>query len=166
MRKALRVIFMVFAGVVGGYVGYWLGYLAGWSTHADWPFQIGGGTGAILMSMAMAVAGVLVAGGLLRLPSLVIDRRLRKHGEHAEATVIDRWGTGLDLRGLSSSLRQYRVLVEVRLPDGTHRQAHSTQWLEPDEFAALQPGQRIMVRYHLRHPDRVLVDTTHLVSAE
>jgi len=166
MHKTVRVTFMVFAGIVGGYIGYWLGHLAGWSTNADWPFQIGGGDGAIALSILMAVVGVLVAGGLLRLPSLVIDRRLRKHGEHSEATVIDRWGTGLDLRGLSSSLRQYRVLVEVRLPDGTHRRAHSTQWLEPDEFAALQPGQRIMVRYHLRHPDRVLVDTTHLVSAE
>ena len=165
MHKTIRVTFMVIAGIVGGYIGYWLGDLAGWSTNADWPFQIGGGTGAILLSMAMAVAGVLVAGGLLRLPSLLIDRRLRNHGDHAEATVIDRWGTGLDLRGLNSTLRQYRVLVEVRLPDGTHRRAHATQWLEPVELAALQPGQQVMVRYHLRHPDRVLVDTHHLTSA-
>ncbi len=66
MSKTYRVLWMVLGGVVGGYVGYWIGHLAGWSTDADWPFEIGGGTGAILMSMALAVLGVLIAGLLTR----------------------------------------------------------------------------------------------------
>ncbi|MFZ0323708.1 MAG: DUF3592 domain-containing protein [Actinomycetes bacterium] len=162
MQKTFRVVVLVLGGLVGGYIGYWLGYWAGWSTNAEWPLRIGGGNGAIALSMGMAVVGVLVAGAFLRLPSWLIDRRLRNHGEHAEATIVDRWGTGLSMRGLSSSLKQYRVLVEVRLPDGTHRKAHSTQWLQPDEFSALQPGRQVTVHYHLRHPDRVLIDTAHL----
>jgi hypothetical protein len=62
MSKTVRVLWMVVGGVVGGYVGYWLGHLAGWSTDADWPFKIGGGQGAILLSVGLAVLGVLIVG--------------------------------------------------------------------------------------------------------
>jgi len=44
----VRVVVLVLGGVVGGYAGYWIGHLAGWSSNADWPWNIGGGTGAIL----------------------------------------------------------------------------------------------------------------------
>jgi len=66
MSKTSRVLWMVLGGIVGGYFGYWIGHLAGWSTDADWPFQIGGGQGAIAMSIGLAVLGVLIVGGLLR----------------------------------------------------------------------------------------------------
>jgi hypothetical protein len=66
MTKTIRVLWMVVGGIVGGYVGYWLGHLAGWSTDAEWPFRIGGGQGAILTSIGMAVLGVLLAGWLTR----------------------------------------------------------------------------------------------------
>ena len=59
MGKVGSVLLMVLGGIVGGYAGYWIGHLAGWSTDADWPFKIGGGTGAIVMSIGLAVAGVL-----------------------------------------------------------------------------------------------------------
>ena len=61
MRQSLRVLWMVFGGVLGAYIGYWIGHVAGWSVDADWPFRIGGGTGAILLSMGMSVLGVFVA---------------------------------------------------------------------------------------------------------
>lgn len=61
MRQPFRVLWMVVGGIIGGWVGYWLGDLAGWSTNAQWPLHVGGGAGAILLSMAMAVLGVLLA---------------------------------------------------------------------------------------------------------
>jgi membrane protein YqaA with SNARE-associated domain len=66
MGKAYRVLLMVVGGILGGYFGYWLGHLAGWSTNAEWPFKIGGGTGAIAVSIGLAVVGVLIVGGLTR----------------------------------------------------------------------------------------------------
>lgn len=61
MRQPFRVSLIVLGGIIGGWVGYWLGHLAGWSTDAQWPLHVGGGTGAILLSMAMSVLGVLLA---------------------------------------------------------------------------------------------------------
>ena len=71
MSKTSRVLWMVLGGVVGGYFGYWIGHLAGWSSDAEWPFKIGGGTGAILVSIGLAVLGVLLVGWVTRshLPS-------------------------------------------------------------------------------------------------
>lgn len=66
MSTTYRVLCMVLAGVLGGYFGYWLGHLAGWSTDADWPFTIGGGAGAIVTSIGLAVVAVLVTAALLR----------------------------------------------------------------------------------------------------
>ena len=66
-RGAVRVIMMVVAGIIGGYFGYWIGHAAGWSSDADWPWHIGGGTGAILLSIGLALIGVLVVWLLLAL---------------------------------------------------------------------------------------------------
>jgi membrane protein YqaA with SNARE-associated domain len=66
MNKAIRVISLVLGGLIGGYCGYWLGHWAGWSVDADWPFTIGGGTGAILTSMALSVLGVWLVAVVLR----------------------------------------------------------------------------------------------------
>ena len=60
MRRAFRVPFMVLGGIIGGWGGYWIGHLAGWSIDAEWPWEIGGGTGAVLLSIGLAVAGVLL----------------------------------------------------------------------------------------------------------
>ena len=61
MRQSLRVLCMVLGGILGGWAGYWLGHVAGWSVDAEWPWHIGGGTGAILLSMGLALLGVLLA---------------------------------------------------------------------------------------------------------
>ena len=67
-REWLRVVAVVVVGIICGWGGYWLGHLAGWSADADWPVQIGGGAGAIVLSIALAVAGALlqVGDGVLR----------------------------------------------------------------------------------------------------
>jgi hypothetical protein len=64
MSKTYRVLWMVIGGVVGSYLGYWIGHAAGWSTDAEWPFRIGGGNGAIVLSIGLAVVGVLIVGWL------------------------------------------------------------------------------------------------------
>jgi MFS family permease len=64
LNKTYRVLWMVLGGIVGGYLGYWLGHAAGWSTDAEWPFRIGAGIGAIALSIAFAVLGVVVTGWL------------------------------------------------------------------------------------------------------
>ena len=58
MRSWVRVLWMVVGGFIGAYAGYWIGYLLGWSSDAEWPFRVGGGTGATLLSIAMSVVGV------------------------------------------------------------------------------------------------------------
>jgi hypothetical protein len=65
MRKALGVLFLVVCGVVGAWVGYWVGHLAGWSEDAHWPGTVGGGTGAILMSIGLSVLFMIIAGVLV-----------------------------------------------------------------------------------------------------
>ncbi len=59
-RGWLGVVTAVIVGIICGWGGYWLGHLAGWSADAEWPTQIGGGTGAIVLSIALAVAGALI----------------------------------------------------------------------------------------------------------
>jgi hypothetical protein len=51
---------MVVGGFIGAYAGYWIGYLFGWSSDAEWPFRVGGGTGAILLSISVSVLGVFL----------------------------------------------------------------------------------------------------------
>jgi hypothetical protein len=58
---------MVVGGFVGANVGYWIGHLAGWSKNAEWPFQIGGGDGAIGLSIGMSILGVFLSGLALAL---------------------------------------------------------------------------------------------------
>lgn len=60
MRRTLRVLFLVACGIVGAWAGYWIGHLAGWSQDADWPWTIGGGSGAILLSIGTAVLLVVL----------------------------------------------------------------------------------------------------------
>lgn len=158
MRKSLRPLLMVLGGIVGGYLGYWVGHLAGWSTDADWPFQVGGGTGAILTSIAGAVLGVLLVMALLALPSLLTARHLRRVGATTSGTVITRRDLGLQMNGLHRHRQQFDLLVDVRLPDGSRRPLHTTQWLEREEVRALQPGHDVTVRYDPRHPERILAE--------
>ena len=66
MVKAVSIVIMVLCGIGGGWIGYWIGHAAGWSVNAEWPGQIGGGTGAILMSMGMSMLFVALAAVAVR----------------------------------------------------------------------------------------------------
>jgi hypothetical protein len=144
---------MVLGGLVGGYFGYWIGHLAGWSTDAEWPFRIGGGNGAIALSIGLAVLGVLAVAGLLELLAARSVRKLRANGVAATGLIIDRWTLGM----LRAGRREYGFLVETRMPDGTLALGHATEWLTADEAAALMPHREVMVRYDPTHPRRVVV---------
>jgi hypothetical protein len=60
MSRVARVLLVVLGGLIGGWAGYWIGHPAGWAADATWPRHAEGGTGAALLSIGLAVAGVLV----------------------------------------------------------------------------------------------------------
>ena len=160
MRKTYRVLLMVLGGVVGGWVGYWLGAAFGWSTNAQWPWRIGGGTGAILLSMAMAVLGVVLVATAIALPPFLTERRLRAGGasiDSVEATVLEGWSLGLQVDTPHVHRHLYAFLVETRTPDGSIRIEHATQWLTIEEFNAFRSGRPVRALVDREHPGRVLV---------
>lgn len=161
MSRTYRVIVMVLGGLVGGWLGYWLGHWAGWSADADWPWRIGGGTGAILTSIALAVLGVLLAGAALALPSVFVERRLRREGLVGDALILDRWNLGLHVTGFGrrgGARAQYAFLVEIPLPDRTLWVAHATQWLTAAQQAELVPGRHATVRYRASRQGHVVLE--------
>ena len=62
MSKPTRVVVTVVAGIIAGWCGYWIGHWFGWSSNADWPVSLGGGAGAIMLSIAFAVVAALIVG--------------------------------------------------------------------------------------------------------
>jgi hypothetical protein len=92
-RSPVRVLLMVLGGLIAGYAGYWIGHLAGWSTDADWSLRIGGGTGAILLSIGMTVAGAALPG-------------LLRTGRRRHSPVLARRGRGGTLRRRGAGLHR------------------------------------------------------------
>jgi hypothetical protein len=75
MGRVMRIVIIVVCGVAGAWAGYWLGYLVGWSEDAEWPGQIGGGTGAVLLSIGLSVLSVIVARRIVfRAPARRVHR--------------------------------------------------------------------------------------------
>ena len=88
MRKAVNILICVLCGIAGGWIGYWIGYAAGWSTNAEWPGQVGGGTGAILMSIGTSVLCVALAAiAVFYVPQRGLSR-VQESGVTARATVM------------------------------------------------------------------------------
>ena len=158
MRKTFRVLIMVGGGILGGYFGYWIGHLAGWSRDADWPFKIGGGDGAILMSMGLAVVGVLVAGLWLGLPPYLNARRLGETGLRSTAKILEVRDLGFSAGGLTRQRRQFEFVVELASTSGATRQTRVVQWVSTDDAATLRPGREVTVRYDPARPDRVVIE--------
>jgi hypothetical protein len=158
MTKALRILFMVLCGIVGAWVGYWIGHLAGWSENADWPLRIGGGTGAILLSMAFAVLGVALAGALLTVPSYRRAKRLLRAGTPARATVLEVKETGLRASGWNGVRRQLCCQLEVHPSDGAAFHAQATQFMSVAEESSMQPGAEVGIRYDPAKPSRVAIE--------
>lgn len=158
MRKTFRVLLMVLGGIVGGWAGYWIGHVAGWSTDADFPWTIGGGTGAILMSMGLAVLGVLLTGLWVALPPFLKARRVLEIGVQAPATILDAWSLGLGTKGLRNGRQAFEFLVEVHPAHGVPRQARVIQWIPVEMADTVHKGRDVMVRYDPARPSRVAIE--------
>lgn len=156
-KKFPRVLVMVLGGFVGAYLGYWIGHLAGWSENAKWPFEIGGGDGAIGLSIGVSVLGVFLTGLALALPSVMSARRILTTGRPAEATVLEVWDLGLRTFGTGFGRRQFGYELRMHSERG-ERRVRGIQWLTPEELTAMAPGAEVMVRCDRERPDRVAID--------
>lgn len=156
-KKFTRVLVMVLGGFVGAYVGYWIGHLAGWSENAEWPFQIGGGDGAIGLSIGISVLGVFLTGLALSLPSAMAARRILATGHPARATVVGISDLGLRTFGRGFGRGQFGYELVLHTERG-ERRVRGIQWLTPEELRVLVPGAEVMVRCDRGRPDRVALD--------
>jgi hypothetical protein len=156
-KKFPRVLVMVLGGFVGAYVGYWIGHLAGWSENAEWPFRIGGGDGAIGLSIGVAVVGVFLTGLILALPSAISARRISTTGHPARATVLEIWDLGLRTFGAGFGRGQFGFELSLHTDRGDRR-VRGIQWLTPEELKAMVPGAEVMVRLDPHRRDRVALD--------
>jgi hypothetical protein len=157
MRKTLNVLIMVLCGVVGAWAGYWLGYLAGWSENAEWPGKIGGGSGAILLSIGMSVSFAVLAGIVVFLFPGRGVRRVLESGAPAQATVVSAVETGAQTLGLKGTRHQVSCDLEVCPSDGSPYRARTTQFLSEADEDALQPGATVAIRYDPARPKRVAI---------
>jgi hypothetical protein len=158
MRKALNILFIVLCGMLGGWVGYWIGHAAGWSENAEWPGQVGGGTGAILLSIGTAVLFVaLAAAGVFLIPQRGLRRVLRSDVT-APATVIDVAETGASRWTRAGTRHQIRCELEVCPPDGTPYRAKAVQFVGEATEHALRPGEKVAVRIDPGAPTHVAID--------
>lgn len=158
MTKALNILFIVLCGMLGGWVGYWIGHAAGWSENAVWPSQVGGGTGAILLSIGMAVLFVALAAAVVFLVPQRGLRRALASDIVAPATVIDFTETGASRWTRAGTRRQVRCVLEVCPPDGTPYRARAVQFVGEDTEAKLWPGETIAVHIDPGAPTRVAID--------
>lgn len=156
-KKFTRALVMVLGGLAGAYVGYWLGHLAGWSENAEWPFKIGGGDGAIGLSIGVSVLGVFLSGLALALPPLMSTRRILATGYPAEATVLEIWDLGLRTFGTGFGRGQFGFALTLHTDRG-ERRVKGIQWLTPEELKAITPGAEVRVRWD--RADRVALDLT------
>ena len=158
MRRALNIVFIVFFGVVGGWTGYWIGHAAGWSQNADWPRTIGGGTGAILLSIGVSVLFVLLAASLVFFTPQRGLRTVLASGTVAAATVLSAEQTGAQSWRPSGTRRQVSCELEVHPSGGTPYRARATQFVTEAVEQTLQPGATVAIRYDPARPARVAIE--------
>jgi hypothetical protein len=158
MWRAVNTVFAIVCGIIGGWVGYWIGHFAGWSTNADWPAHIGGGTGAILLSILLALIGVAVAAAIMSVGPYRRTRRLLRIGTPAQAKVLEVKRAGLTIRGLREIWEKVCCELEVHPSEGSPFQARACQFASRSLEAALRPGAMVEVRYDRAKPARAAVE--------
>jgi hypothetical protein len=158
--KAVNIVIVVLCGIVGGWIGYWIGHAAGWSVNADWPGQIGGGTGAILLSMGMSVLFVALAAVVVFLVPQRGVRRVLRSGVPAKATVIGMSETGAVRWARKGTRHQVTCELEVCPADGTPYRARAVQFVSEAFEDGLRPGATIAVRVDPDVPKHVALDET------
>ena len=158
MRKAVNILICVLCGIAGGWIGYWIGYAAGWSTNAEWPGQVGGGTGAILMSIGTSVLFVALAAiAVFSVPQRGLSR-VQESGVTVRATVIDISETGASRWTREGTRRQIRCELEVCPPDGVPYRARAVQFVGAATEEVLRPGTTVAVRVDPSRPEHVAID--------
>ena len=133
-------------------------YLAGWSQNADWPGRIGGGSGAIVLSIGMSVLFVVLAGIMVFLVPQRGLRRVLESGAPAQATVVSVKETGAQSWGLKGTRHQVSCELEVCPSDGSPYRARTTQFVSAAVEGALQPGATVAIRYDPAKPRRVAIE--------
>jgi hypothetical protein len=157
MKAWVIVVLMVIAGIIGAWVGYWIGHFAGWSENATWPLRIGGGDGAILLSIVVSFVSVWAAGLWLIVRPLLRNRRLLATGARAHATILKVWRTGVRIDRIMGSRRQVGVELEMHPADHASYRAKATYLADPAEEGELHPGAEVDVRYDPARPTSVSV---------
>jgi hypothetical protein len=158
MRRAVNILICVLCGIAGGWIGYWIGYAAGWSTNAEWPGQVGGGTGAILLSIGTSVLFVALAAIAVFYVPQRGQSRVRESGVTARATVIDISDTGASRWTREGTRRQIRCELEVCPPDGAPYRARAVQFVGAATEKALRSGTTVTVRVDPSEPEHVAID--------
>lgn len=158
MRRTLTVVALVLCGIVGAWVGYWVGYQLGWSEGAIWPWTVGGGTGAILLSIGVSVLFVFVAGLIVVFAPQRDVRHLLRTGAAAPAVVVSARETGAVAWAPRGTRHQVAYEFEVRPPAGPSYRARSTQFVSEAAERALQPGATVAIRYDLNAPTHVAIE--------
>ena len=158
MRRVVNILFCVLCGIAGGWIGYWIGYAAGWSENAEWPGRVGGGTGAILLSIGTSVLFVaLAAVAVFYIPQRGLPHA-RESGVTARATVIDISETGASRWTRGGTRRQIRCELEVCPPQGTPYRARAVQFVGAATEHALRPGATVAVHIDPGAPKHVAID--------
>lgn len=165
MRKALNILFVVLCGVLGGWVGYWIGHAAGWSENAEWPGQVGGGTGAIVLSIGMSVCFVVLAAAAVFLIPQRGLRRVLRSDLTAPAVVIDIAETGASRWTRAGTRRQVRCEFEVCPRDAAPYRARAVQFVGEATEARLRPGETVHVRVDPGAPAHVAIDESLSLAA-
>ena len=158
MRSWVIVVVLVIVGIVGGWVGYWLGQAAGWTTNAVFPFQIGGGDRAILLSILMSFGSVMLGVWWLVARPLQRERRLLATGAPGHGRIVKVWRTGLRMdRGRSGREHQLAFELEMHPDRGPAYVTKATRVATEGEEAILAPGTEVDVRFDPKHPASVAV---------
>lgn len=159
MRAWVIVVLLVIVGIVGAWVGYWLGHAAGWTTNAAFPLQIGGGDRAILLSIGLSFASVMLGVWWLVAIPLQRERRLLAGGTPGRARIVKVRRTGLMLNRRGSSGREHQLTFEVEMhPGGAPAYlARATRVANAAEEAKLTPGTEVNVCFDPVHPGLVAV---------
>lgn len=156
--RPTRVLGLIVVGLAGAWSGYWIGHALGWSRDADWPWSLGAGGGAIVLSIAAAISTVIATIAFMTLHPIIRARRLARIGQHVEGLLLEIHDTGLSVHRHGALLHQSEMELEVH-PEGTDPYlAHTRDYLNDRELAHLLPGSAVALRFDPNHPKRVAIE--------
>lgn len=157
VRRTLILIFIIICGMVCGWGGYWIGHRLGWSENAEWPGQIGGGTGAMVLSVVVAIIGIVAATASLSVRTFIRARKLLLDGRPARAELLSVERVGLTLRTWNEAWEKVACDLEVRPSEGDPFHARALQFASKNLDQGLRPGVTVEVRYDPAHPARAAI---------